>query len=277
MEDKKYIRKLIREEIDRMLKYPSKKDIVSMLRNNLTSRVDYPILNAFIIGSEAKGTAKDDSDLDIGIIIPKSDKISSLKRTEHYHSKFTSDVFKPKWNGRIVDFQFFYKDDPELEKYSKIKIFEESNIIGDNNIFYHGTTDAVLDNIMTKGLKNPYLTDLYEKAEYYSIEASEDEELNKFKGGSPIVLKIKIPNNNLLMVDFNELDEPVVVDGMGNREMVWKNIKKLYNLYAKNNPKRYDKKYNVVSINPKDYWFSLKTVHSVKYNGIIPPKYIEVI
>ena len=103
--------------------YPKRKDIISMLRNNLTLRVDYPVIGAFIIGSEAKGTAKEGSDLDIGIIIPKSNKISALKRTDNYHSKFNDDIFKPKWNGRIVDFQFFYEDDPEFEKYSKIKLF----------------------------------------------------------------------------------------------------------------------------------------------------------
>jgi predicted nucleotidyltransferase len=80
-------------------------------------------LAGYIIGSEAKGTAKENSDLDIGIIIPKSDYISALKRTEIYHSKFMSDEQKPKWKGRIVDFQFFYEDDPELKTYSKIQIF----------------------------------------------------------------------------------------------------------------------------------------------------------
>ena len=118
-----FIRKLIREELHKFDKYPSKKDIIKMLRYNLTSRVKFTLLAGYIIGSEAKGTAKENSDLDIGIIIPKSDYISALKRTEIYHSKFMSDEQKPKWKGRIVDFQFFYEDDPELKTYSKIQIF----------------------------------------------------------------------------------------------------------------------------------------------------------
>jgi len=103
--------------------YPSKRYIISALRNNTVSRVNYPILSTFIIGSEAKGTAKESSDLDIGIIIPKSNKISSLKRTENYHSKFTNDDQKPKWDNRLLDFQFFYEDDQEFIEYSKIQLF----------------------------------------------------------------------------------------------------------------------------------------------------------
>lgn len=103
--------------------YPNKKNIMNFLRQNMVSRVDYPIFHAFIIGSEAKGTANEESDLDIAIVIPKSERITALKRTERYHEKFYSDGQKPKWNGRIVDFQFFYEDDKELEGYPKIKIF----------------------------------------------------------------------------------------------------------------------------------------------------------
>lgn len=108
---------------DENQKYPSKKFIIFNLRNNLTSRVKYKILGAYVIGSEAKGTANPDSDLDIAIIIPTSDRITSLKRTEIYQSKFSSDDEKPKWNNRVIDFQFFYPDDEELSIYNKIKLF----------------------------------------------------------------------------------------------------------------------------------------------------------
>ena len=111
------------ESINYELGYPTKKNIIKMLRHNLTSRVKYPIIGAYIVGSEARGNARPDSDLDIAIIIPKSDKITSLKRTENYHSKFYDDGQKPKWNGRVVDFQFFYEDDPELKTYNKILLF----------------------------------------------------------------------------------------------------------------------------------------------------------
>lgn len=126
------IRNIIKNNIVKILnegkdgfdkEYPGRKFILSNLRNNITSRVDYPVLGAYIVGSEAKGTASEDSDLDIAIIIPKSERITSLKRTENYQSKFSSEEEKPKWRGRIVDFQFFYFDNPELKEYSKIKLF----------------------------------------------------------------------------------------------------------------------------------------------------------
>lgn len=123
MSENKFLNKIINEELDKISNYPTKKDVVEMLRYNPTSRVKYPLLGGYIIGSEAKGIAKEDSDLDIGIVIPKSHKITALKRTENYHSKFMFDEQKPTWNGRIVDFQFFYEDDPELINYEKIKIF----------------------------------------------------------------------------------------------------------------------------------------------------------
>ncbi len=121
---KNNIVKILNERKDGFQKeYPGRKFILSNLRNNITSRVSYPVLGAYIVGSEAKGTASEDSDLDIAIIIPKSERITSLKRTENYQSKFSSEDEKPKWRGRIIDFQFFYFDDPELKEYSKIKLF----------------------------------------------------------------------------------------------------------------------------------------------------------
>lgn len=101
--------------------YPTVKWVISTLRNNLHSRVDYKVLSAYIVGSEAKGTAIKGSDLDIAVIIPKSDKIAAIKRTENYHNKFKSDNHKPSWNGRIVDIQFF-DDENDLKDYSKIKL-----------------------------------------------------------------------------------------------------------------------------------------------------------
>lgn len=103
--------------------YPDRSWIVNQLRNNWHSKVSYPVLSAFVIGSEAKGTAHENSDIDIAVIIPSSTRISALKRSERYHSKFVNDNQKPKWAGRIVDFQFFYEGDSALAGYAKIPLF----------------------------------------------------------------------------------------------------------------------------------------------------------
>lgn len=102
--------------------YPTIRDITKLLRNNLWSSVSYKILDAYVVGSEAKGEARDDSDLDIAVIIPPKNSVSDLKLTERYHQNFRNNNQMPKWNGRIVDFQFFYPESEELKKYSKIKL-----------------------------------------------------------------------------------------------------------------------------------------------------------
>jgi len=155
------------------------------------------------------------------------------------------------------------------EKYIR-KLIREAIEVSEDIYLYHGTSDIKLKEIMTIGLQNPYLTDLTDKAEYYAIEASEE------IGGKGVILKIKVIDKNKLRVDFNELDEPVIIDAMGDREDVWKDIKTHYVVYAKAHPEKYDKQYKTVSIDPKDYYFSLETVDSEKYNGVIPPEYIEV-
>jgi hypothetical protein len=135
---------------------------------------------------------------------------------------------------------------------------------------FHGTTDSVIDDIMENGLNNPYLTDSFEKAEYYSVEASEDDEL----GGSPIILKVMIPDVSKLRVDFNELDEPVGVSS--KIETIEKNIQLEYQRYMEKNPESYDEEYDIISIKPEDYYVSLNTVNTVRYDGIIHPKFIEI-
>lgn len=89
-----------------------------MLRATVRERV----LGAFIIGSEARGLAKSGSDLDIAVIIPEKKRVSSLNFTVRFHSKFMSNEEMPKWNGRRVDFQFFYPSDGKLNEYAKIKL-----------------------------------------------------------------------------------------------------------------------------------------------------------
>ena len=103
-------------------RYPTLDWVVERLRNSLVSRIDYPILDAFIVGSEARGTARPDSDLDIAVIIPLVRGKTALQISEAYHAKFRSNAALPHWQGRRVDVQFFYPDDPELQTYAHRRI-----------------------------------------------------------------------------------------------------------------------------------------------------------
>jgi len=156
-------------------------------------------------------------------------------------------------NNRIKNWKLFLNENATIIEY-----------------LFHGTTDSVIDDIMENGLNNPYLTDSFEKAEYYSVEASEDDEL----GGSPIILRVMIPDVSKLRVDFNELDEPVGVSS--KIETIEKNIQLEYQRYMEKNPESYNKKYDTISIKPEDYYVSLNTVNAVRYDGIIHPKFIEI-
>ncbi len=85
---------------------------------------DVEVLEHFTIGSEAKGTAKKDSDLDIAVVIePKidpdsGDDISSSKFSEQFHQQYASEGEVPTTEdgSRKIDLQFFYANDPELVK-----------------------------------------------------------------------------------------------------------------------------------------------------------------
>jgi len=86
------------------------------------------VLDAFIVGSTAKGNGTEESDLDIAVVIPPVRGKSALAVSEAYHQKFFTDDQKPRWIGKRVDFQFFYPSDPELESYAKIPLDEAKEI-----------------------------------------------------------------------------------------------------------------------------------------------------
>jgi predicted nucleotidyltransferase len=103
---------------------PALSDVRRFLRYNPYVAYRTKVIDAFIVGSVAKGTNNQDSDLDIAVIIPRKARKSAIKITEHYHGRFTCDSQKSKWRGIQVDLQFFYEDDIELNKYSKIYLKE---------------------------------------------------------------------------------------------------------------------------------------------------------
>ncbi len=100
-----------------------------------------PILDAYIIGSEAKGTASPDSDLDIAVIIGDVSHSTSIRFSEDFHSE---QIELPDWQGRQVDFQFFYPDDPEIKEYSKIPLAPDSE--------YTNTTEALREKLIQRGI-----------------------------------------------------------------------------------------------------------------------------
>ena len=78
------------------------------------------ILDSFVVGSEAKGTARSNSDLDVAVVIHRRTGSSSVQFSDRWNSAQQAD--KHFWNERKIDFQFFYPDDPELSWYSKIPL-----------------------------------------------------------------------------------------------------------------------------------------------------------
>ena len=96
--------------------------VKSLLRNNHGRRYRGEILGCYIVGSVAKGTSTEASDIDIAVVIPKVRGKSSLKYSEEFHQRYLSESCYPRVGGKKIDFQFFYESDSELSDYSKIPI-----------------------------------------------------------------------------------------------------------------------------------------------------------
>ena len=94
----------------------------SLLRNNHGRRYRGQILACYIVGSVAKGTSTEDSDVDVAIVIPEVRGKSALKYTEEFHQRYLTDSCYPQVDGKKVDFQFFYASDSEIAGYSKIPV-----------------------------------------------------------------------------------------------------------------------------------------------------------
>lgn len=105
-----------------MNEYPTISFLRKALRYNAVKSLRPQILNMYIIGSEALGTGFEKSDLDVAVIIPKIKDKSSIQYTENYHTHFLHSNQKPKWNNRIIDFQFFFEEDDELKTITKIEL-----------------------------------------------------------------------------------------------------------------------------------------------------------
>lgn len=105
-----------------MKEFPTIAFLRKELRYNLTKAIRPKILKAFIIGSEARGTATPKSDLDVAVVILKIRGKSSIQYTENFHSQFISEKLNFKWRERKLDFQFFFENDEDLDGIPKIEI-----------------------------------------------------------------------------------------------------------------------------------------------------------
>jgi predicted nucleotidyltransferase len=81
-----------------MTVYPQLAWVKRQLRHNSVARLSRrrTILAVFIIGSEARGMAGPDSDLDIAVVIGGRKYPSAFKITENYHSKFLNATSVPR-------------------------------------------------------------------------------------------------------------------------------------------------------------------------------------
>ena len=109
--------------------YPSKAWLRRALRRALIAGYYGVIFDCFIIGSEATGKATDKSDLDVAVIIPARKNVRSVTVTERYYAKFNGrgpasdpDIYRCRWKGRIIDFQFFYPG--EADQFPRIELEE---------------------------------------------------------------------------------------------------------------------------------------------------------
>lgn len=103
-------------------KYPTITWIRKTLRYGLYIHTKEPIISAYIIGSEARGGSRSDSDIDIAVIIKEKKNVSSIKFTERFHTNYRNNTNMPVWEGRRVDFQFFYPGEIERLGYKTIPI-----------------------------------------------------------------------------------------------------------------------------------------------------------
>lgn len=104
------------------MEFPPKSFVVDELRSNPVNPVRLKIIATYVIGSFAKGMQSSKSDIDIAVVIPKLRTTTSLQFTENFHFRFTHQKQKPKWNGRIIDIQFYFEDDDELDLIPKIEL-----------------------------------------------------------------------------------------------------------------------------------------------------------
>ena len=108
---------------------PSQCEIVEVLRRHPLVRLREPVARAFVVGSFARGTQNETSDLDVLLEVPWREGYTARELEEHYRRALRqhimsndirgkADHLHPQWCGRRVDVYFTY--DAELEDRPKV-------------------------------------------------------------------------------------------------------------------------------------------------------------
>lgn len=123
----------------------------------------------------------------------------------------------------------------------------------------HGTSTAHLSAIQQRGLEYPYLTNNPEVAEYYAQAAVDAD------GGSPAVLRVRVPDTAELRADIPSFQEPLHF---------------VYKKYARDEKEWYQALNDGTTItwpeNDADWQTSLRVVGSVIYYGTVEPINIQM-
>lgn len=127
-------------------------------------------------------------------------------------------------------------------------------------VLYHGTSSVHMDGIKAEGLKNPYLAASYSLAQYYAEVTAEED------GGEPVVLVVNAPSSNLRM-DYAAVAEPVGYDQFSIDDLKTR-VERTFSFAKLQHPGWV--KDGVILIPSELYGFSLDTVGSCRFAGVIP-------
>lgn len=108
---------------------PTQSEIVEVLRRHPLLKLREPVKCAFVVGSFAKGTQNDESDVDVLLEVPPHEGFEVPELEEHYRRllrehfmrhniRGKDDSVHPQWCGRRVDVYFTY--DASLETRPKV-------------------------------------------------------------------------------------------------------------------------------------------------------------
>lgn len=124
----------------------------------------------------------------------------------------------------------------------------------------HGTSTANLDRIESEGIAPAWLTDLPDMAWFFAGAAAVRD------GGEPIVLIVDVSTRRL-KEDSNMVGNPVdpLLEHYGIRGM--KGWERAWGQIIRGRPSRYDGR-------AANWKWSLATLHSVEYDGLIPSEAI---